>query len=506
MSDRYVVGVDISTTAVKAIAWNREGRAVGEARARLPLQRPAAHRYEQHPADWRRALCASLKQLAQTCGSRQLTAIAIAHQRETVCAVDVDGEPLAPAILWLDQRARDEVAPLIERIGEGRLREITGKSADFGPALYKLAWLRDNQPSLFAAAHKFCDIQGWLVQQLTGVFATAWPSADPFGLFDLQRRDWSPELCAAVGLDPAQLCPAHAPGTILGHIDDHAAAATGLAAGTPVVAAGGDGQAAGLGVNALSSDRAYLNLGTAVVTGIYSAQPAVAADWRTLTSCAEQGFILESSLRSGALLSDWYLKRLCGIDPGADAGALATLEDQAASLPVGSDGLLLLPYWEGAMNPYWEMGARGCILGLSDAHRRAHIYRALIEGIALEQALFTAAVRAHTGIAPAVFAAIGGVARSDLWCAIASDVLNTPVERARAAIEATSLGAAMCAAHGGGWYATVAAAAAAMHSQADDIFHPDAGRAARYCELLAIYRDLFPAVRDIQGRLGTFAE
>lgn len=504
MSDAWVIGVDASTTALKAIAWDREGRAAAEARTELPLDRPHAHRYEQDPEHWWTGLRVTLRQLTRKLSPARISGIAIAHQRETVCATDASGEPLGPAILWLDQRARDWVVPLVERIGETRLRRISGKSPDFGPALYKLAWLRECRPHQFEAAHRFCDVQAWLVHRLTGVFATSWSSADPFGLLDIRAHSWSSELCTAAGVRPEQLCPPRAPGSVLGRVSAKAAAETGLAADTPVIAAGGDGQAAGLGVNALSTHRAYLNLGTAVVAGVFSQEPSVDRGWRTLTSCAEAGYILESSLRSGALLSDWYLKRLCGIDPKADTATLSAIEETAASLPPGSEGLLLVPYWEGAMNPYWDMQARGCILGLSDAHDRPHLYRALIEGVALEQALVMSLVRERTGLQPSVFAAIGGVAQSDLWCQIMADVLDTPVERCRS-VEAASLGAAMCAAKGAGWYDRVSAAAMAMQARRQATFMPDAQRAHRYRDLLAIYRDLFPAVGDVQRRLSDFA-
>lgn len=503
MNNSCVIGIDVSTTALKAIAWSRQGQNLGEARVPLALQQPRPHYFEQRPGDWWLALCGALHELRQRLGTTTIEAIAIAHQRETVCAVDGSGEPLGPAMLWLDQRARDLVAPLVAAIGEERLRQLSGKAADFGPALYKIAWLQQCQPKLFGATHKFCDVQGWLVQRLTGRFATSWASADPFALLDIRKHAWAAELCQAAGVQPTQLCTVQAPGTPLGHICDSAATATGLAGGTPVIAAGGDGQAAGVGVNALTADRAYLNLGTAVVAGVYSAQAEMDAGWRTMIACAERGYVLESSLRSGALLSDWLLKRVCGIDPRGRPEALQAIEEAAAAVAPGSDGLLLLPYWEGAMNPYWDMRASGCIVGLTSAHDRAHLYRALIEGVALEQALVMQLIHQRSGLKPERFAAIGGVAQSDLWCQIMADVLDTEVERSEC-VEAASLGAAVCAASGAGWYDSVFDAAAAMQPAAHALFRPHPAMAQRYAELSQIYRTFYPGVRDLQRRLSAF--
>jgi sugar (pentulose or hexulose) kinase len=498
-----VIGIDVSTTATKAIAWDASGRAIASERAALPMQRPGPHLYEQDPRDWWSAICRTVSALTKQVPPKRIAGLAIAHQRETVAPVSADGEPVRPAILWLDQRCRPQVDRVVAALGLERIRAISGKSADFGPVLYKLAWMREAEPELHGRTAMFCDVQGFVVHRLTGTFRTSWASADPLALFDLSKHVWSPELCTAAGITSERLPEAHRPGALLGEVTAAAAATTGLRAGTPVFAGGGDGQAAGLGVNALSAEHAYLNLGTAVVFGIYSPNPLHDPAWRTMTSCSGTGYYLESSLRTGALLSDWFLQRICGLAPG-DQRALQAIEREAAALPPGSGGTLLLPYWEGAMNPYWDMDVRGCILGLSDAHERGHVYRGLIEGVALEQALVLDLIGAQTKRRPAEFVAIGGVATSDLWCQIMADVLGIPVSRSET-VEAASLGAAICAAGGAKLFPSIEAAAERMCGRTTAVFTPDAARHARYEALLAIYRDLYPQVRDIARRLSAFA-
>jgi xylulokinase len=503
MAGDLVLGVDLSTTAAKAIAFDGRGRALAAGRAELALARPAPDRFEQDPRDWWRALCAAVSSVAASVGPGRIAGLAVAHQRETFACLDGAGEPLRPAMLWLDARARDLVDPLVRRVGADRLRRLSGKEADFGPALPKIAWLAAEEPEIHRATALFCDVQAYLVGRLTGRFRTSWAGADPLALFDIEARRWSEELCEAVGVAPDRLPEVLPPGAVLGHVSESAAAETGLLPGTPVLAGGGDGQVAGLGVAALDPRRAYLNLGTAVVFGAWSEALRHDAAWRTMTDASGRGYVLESSLRSGALLSDWFLGRLLGLDP-RDAAAMAAIEAEAGALPPGAGGLLLLPYWEGAMNPHWDPDARGAILGLSDAHRRGHLYRALIEGVALEQALVLGLMRERAGAQVEEFVAVGGVAASDLWCGVLADATGIPVLRSET-VEAACLGAAMCAAGGAGLHPGAEAASRAMRGPVAATFRPDRARAERYRGLLSIYRDLYPRVADLQRRLSAFA-
>ncbi|WP_437928783.1 FGGY-family carbohydrate kinase [Sorangium sp. So ce291] len=498
-----VLGIDLSTTAAKAVAFDAQGRVQAAGRAALALARPAPERFEQDPRDWWVALCRAVAEVTAAVAPGRIAGLAIAHQRETFACLDSGGEPLRPAMLWLDGRARGQLGPLVGRIGADRLREVSGKAADFGPALPKIAWLAEEEPEIHRRTALFCDVQAYLVQALTGRARTSWASADPLALFDIVAHRWSEELCGAVGIAPDRLPEALAPGAPLGAVSEAAAAATGLRAGTPVLAGGGDGQVAGLGVDALDPRRAYLNLGTAVVFGVWSPEPRQDPAWRTMVSASGRGYVLESSLRSGALLSDWFLRRLLGVEP-LDRGAMAAIEAEAASLRPGSDGLLLLPYWEGAMNPHWDPDARGAILGLTEAHGRGHVYRALIEGVALEQALVLDLMRGGAGIEVAEFAAVGGVAASDLWCSVMADATGVVLQRSET-VEAACLGAAMCAAAGAGLAGSIEAAAKAMRGTATATFHPDAERRRRYAELLGIYRDMYPQLSGVMRRLSAFA-
>ncbi|HYZ34970.1 MAG TPA: FGGY family carbohydrate kinase, partial [Crenalkalicoccus sp.] len=276
-----VIGLDSSTTSTKAIAWDRQGRPVAEGRAPVPMSSPGPGAYEQAPEEWWRAASIALRGLTAQLDPARIAALATTNQRETVGFLDAAGRAVRPGIVWLDERARPDVALLSESFGAARLHRITGRPPDPTPALYTLHWLRRTDPAAFDATVHFVDVHGYLVWRLTGERATSIASADPHGIVDLAAKEYSAEILAHLGLDAGRFFAAHAPGALIGLVSAEAAAETGLRAGTPVAAGGGDGQAAGLGCAVLGGGRAYLNLGTATVSGVHARAYRTDAGFRT---------------------------------------------------------------------------------------------------------------------------------------------------------------------------------------------------------------------------------
>src|SRR5258707_6024666 len=182
----------------------------------------------------------------------------------------------------------------------------------------------------------------------------------------------------------------------MAEVTDARAAATGLRAGTLVIAGGGDGQCAGAGIGMVAPGAAYLNLGTAVVSGSYGRAYVHDPAFRTEVAVADEGYIFETCLRAGTFLVDWFMRELLGTAPARQADFTRLLEQEAALSPIGAGGVMLVPYWQGCMNPYWDSAARGVIAGLSGSTRRGDIYPALLEGIAFEQAAACDRVEAAT--------------------------------------------------------------------------------------------------------------
>jgi xylulokinase len=389
----------------------------------------------------------------------------------------------------MDVRATRQV----ESLGSDEIHRLTGKPADTTPALYKLAWLHEHEPDVIARTRWVVDVGGYLVQRLTGSWRTTVASADPLGLVDMQRGDWSDELLARVGLGRERVPALVAPGETIGELSPAAAEQLGLPPGLLVIGGAGDGQSAGLGANAARSGRAYLNLGTAVVAGTITERYAWDTAFRTLIGAVPGTYALETLLQGGTYTVNWFLDRIAALRD------IDVLEAAAARLPPGADGLLLVPYWASAQTPYWDPDARGMLFGLAGHHGKEHIYRALMEGIAFEQRLALEGMEAKLDDPIEVLLITGGGSRSALWRQIVADVTRKRVVVCRER-ETTALGAGIHAAAAVGWYGSLSEAAEAMTGEGAE-HEPSQDTAGRYDALFAVYRELYPRTAPLHAAL-----
>jgi sugar (pentulose or hexulose) kinase len=288
---------------------------------------------------------------------------------------------------------------------------------------------------------------------------------------------------------------------VLGEITDTAARATGLPAGLPVVAGAGDGQSAGLGANVTRAGQAYLNLGTAVVSGAHSEHYAADPAFRALGSPIAGAYTLETLIRGGTFTISWFAERFAhDLQSTGPISIEDQLEVAASEVPPGALGLLAVPYWNGVATPYWDGSATGITVGWTGSHGREHFYRALLEGIAFEQRLSTEGIERAIGQPIAEYMTLGGGSKSALWCQIVADVTGRRVTRANTP-EATCLGAGVLAAVAAGWYDDARSAAAAMTS-AGASFDPQPATQQIYDRLYReVYLGLYPALRTSLRRL-----
>jgi xylulokinase len=389
------------------------------------------------------------------------------------------------------------VARLSAEIGRDNIRDWSGKPPDPTPAIYGVAWLAEHRPAALRDSAAIVDVGGFLVGRLTGRLVTSLASADPLGLVAVETGAWHPALVDAAGLRPQQLPELVAPGALCGILTGEAARLTGLPAGLPVIAGAGDGQAMGLGMGVFEEGKAYLSLGSGVVSGIYSSRYHSSDAFRTLVAPTGPGFMLETVLRSGMQLVDWIVRT-------TGSASAAALEKPAAAIAAGADGLLVMPYWAGVMSPYWDGAARGAIVGLSLDHGPAHLFRAVLEGIAFEQAIATQAMEETVGCGRTPMTVAGGGTNSHLLLEIMATVLERPLS-VSPVNEAAALGAAMLAAAAVGWYESPGAASQAMAAPPARQVEPAVALVAAYRARKQIYRDLYPATRDIHARLGALS-
>lgn len=497
-----VIGIDSSTTACKAIAWDKQGRAVAEGRASYTLLQPEPSWHEQNAEDWWEGACKALRECAGQIDAQQIEAICITHQRESFVPVDSNGRPLRNAILWSDERSRAQVAAMEERFGRDALHRLTGKPPSMTQSLPKILWMLEYEPDILRSAHKLCDVHAFLVHRMTGHFRTGLPNADPMGLVDLIKRRWAGELIDALGLRADQFPNLYEPGAVIGHVSAEAARASGLPSGVPVVTGAGDGHCAGLGANATVPGRAYLNLGTAIASGVISTDYPCDRSFRTLIAPLPGYYVAEHILRGGVYTIGWFIDKFAADlrDTWLPLSPEEVLEAAAAKLPPGTDGLMLVPYWNNVMNPYWDPAASGVVIGWTGIHGREHLYRAILEGIAYEQRLVGDAMMAAVGQRFSEYVTMGGGSRSRLWRQIIADVTGVPVVRSTTT-EATCLGAGILAAAAVGWYPDIRTAADAMTATADR-FTPDPDAHAHYDQLYhQVYQPLFPAIQPLVDRL-----
>ncbi len=493
-----VIAVDASTTATKAVAFDPRGATVAVGRAPLDRSSPQPGWQEQDAEAWWRATTTALRDLAASIDVANVRALCITHQRETFVCLDEAGEPLRPAILWLDTRAADQ----IRRLGTATVHERSGKPPSTTPSLYKIAWLAEHEPEVMRRTATVADVHAFLVERLTGRRVTSWASADPLSVVDMRTFSYAPDLLALAGLHVDQLPELVAPGAILGLMTAAAAGATGLPAGLPIVAGAGDGQCAGIGAAVTRASLAYLNLGTGLTLGTHADEYRWSRAYRTLSSPIPGRWMLEALLASGVLSLAWF-RDLVARD--REPGAEERLQRLAADTPPGSGGLLFLPYLTSAETPYWDPLARGAWVGLRDDHGLGHMYRAILEGIAYEQRLVLDLIEESTGAPVALLRAMGGGSRNRLWLQILADVLGRPIAVGDQ-VETTALGAGV-----------LAAAGVSLEGDADLIttaermtgewrpMEPSEHRAAVYEVGFEVYRQVYPALAGLFPRLSGLA-
>lgn len=500
-----VLGLDSSTTACKAIVWNCRGTAVASGYSSLALLAPQPAWHEQPAESWWESMTHAIRQAVSQVDGKRLKALCIAHQRETFVPLDEHDRPLINGILWMDERARELLPSLEQVLGEEEFHFLTGKRLSVNLTIAKIAWLKEYRADVFAQTRKYLDVHAFLVHRLTGSYATGSGCADPTGLFDIQNNCWSRSLLDQVDIQIDQLPEVYPPGTIIGPLIPSAAEACGLPVGLPVVAGIGDGQASGLGVNITSPGDAYLSLGTSVISGTFSDRYVVDPAFRTMTGGVPGSYLLETVQLGGGYIVAWFMEKIAG-QPGQDVATLQSSYDQAASVvPPGSAGLVVVPYWNSVLGPYWDPFASGIVVGWRGFHRLPHLYRAILEGVAFEQYLGTLGVEKALGQPVKRYIVTGGGAQSDLWCQIIADITDKPVFRA-STTEATALGAGILAATAVGCYANAREAAQEMTRILPQQNKPNALIHAFYNRLFKeVYRPLFPTMQMYLDRLASIS-
>jgi len=477
-----LVGIDVGTTGVKAIAVAPDGEVLARAEHGYPLSTPRPGWSEQDPEAWWRASEAALAEVSQ---GRNVAGIGLSGQMHGLVVLDEADRVIRPAILWNDQRTAEECAEIEERVGLERLIELTGNRALTGFTAPKLLWLRRHEPDAHARIRHVLLPKDYVRLRLTGERAMDVADASGTLLLDVAGRRWSETVLDALELPPEWLPRLLESPERSGNV----VASDSLLQGCPVAAGAGDQPAAALGVGIDLPGRLSVVLGTSGV--VLAALPAYRSDpeGRVHAFChaVPDGWQVMGVMLSAAGSLQWFHDALA---PGV---AFDELVREAERWPAGAEGLVFLPYLAGERTPHADPDARGAFTGLELRHDRGALVRAVLEGVAFGLRDSLELLR-DLGVGVEVGRASGGGARSALWLQIVASALGIPLELT-AVEEGSAFGAALLGGVAGGVFADVHEAVARCISVRETV-EPHADWAQTYEDLYPRYRSLYPALNE----------
>ena len=498
----YIIAHDLGTTGNKATLYDRDGALTGAAFVAYPTTYAHTGWAEQSPEHWWDAVCGSTRRLLSETGVKKsdIACITFSGQMMGAVALDEAGMPLRDAIIWADQRALDQERWIGERLSFDEIYQITGHRLSSSYSLAKILWIRDNQPDIYAATHKFVHAKDAMATRLTGEFVTDPSDASSMILYDLERGEWSGKIMDAVDL-PVEKLPEVKPSiAVVGGVKREVADEVGVAAGTPVVIGGGDGSCAAAGAGVIAEGAAYNYVGSSSWIAISTRQPIYDPAYRTFTfgHVIPDMFMPTGTMQAAGASYQWTRDQLAQIEmETADRLGVSVYELMNLSVDAvapGSDGLFFLPYLMGERSPRWNPHARGAFVGLTIRHTRAQMLRATLEGVTMNLRVILDAFR-EQGTTIDAMRLIGGGASGRVWNQIMADIYGMPVQRLRILEEATSMGAALVGGIGVGLYPNF-----------DMIHHmngialtlePDPAAQALYDKMYPVFNRLYDALAPI---------
>ncbi|MEO6919616.1 MAG: FGGY-family carbohydrate kinase [Collimonas sp.] len=509
---KYVIGVDIGTQSTKALLVDANGRIIAQHSRSYQVDTPKPLWAEQWPAVWFDAVRACIARCVQQAAALDFAAQDVA----AVCvsslyggsgiAVDTDMQPLHPCLIWMDRRAGEEVAWINANLDVDRLRTLSGNGIDSYYGYTKMLWIKRQRPEVWAKTRYFLPPNSYVNYLLTGEIAVDHSSAGNIGgVYDIAARRWCPETLEMLGIPPAMMPPRLLQSSeVVGGLLAEWGQEFGLSPGTAVIAGGVDAAVATLAAGAVKEGNHVAMIGTSMCWGYLNQQCDPGHGLISMPHVfngLQDNYIFGGAITAGASVS-WFREQFCQAEI-AEAGCQQIdphqlLEKRAADIAAGCDGVLFLPYLMGERSPVWDAAASGAFVGLSLYHSRAHLYRAVLEGVsfALKHNMDAGAKGAR--FLDGRLVVVGGASHSDLWMQIIADVTGYPVFTIEENVEA-ALGAAMLAAFGAGliggaeiergWVTLVPRAS------------PKPENRQRYADRFEIYRALYPALKPIMHKL-----
>jgi xylulokinase len=503
VSGPYVIGCDVGSQGTNAALYSADGELLASAYEAYDLSFPHPGWAEQEPDLWTAAVETVCRRLVAECpeGPSAIRGLSFGSQLDGMVVCDEEGRRLRPALIWMDRRAETQAAALAERISPREFYRAVGANLDSSHAVFKALWVRDEEPDIWKEATSLMSPGSYVLRHATGVVAVDPSNASSLALLDPRTKSWSAEVLDATGIDPTMLPELGDATQAVGTVTAGFAEASGLSPATVVAVGCGDEMAATLGAGVFEPGEVCDVVGTAEPVCAASAEPR--EDPTMLVEChphadpdvwllENPGFVSGGSLR-------WWRDQFAPEERRNEEQGMGDAYDQlsqeASRIPAGCDGVVFLPAMQGAMAPEWNGAARGVFYGLTLAHTRDHMTRAILEGSAFALRDILEAMKA-AGLDVRRLTIVGGGAKGPLWRQIKADVTGLPV-RVPESVETTATGAAILGAVASGVHANVADAVKSFVSFRPEEHEPEPAAREAYDEAYRRYREVYFSLKPV---------
>ncbi len=452
----FLLGIDIGTSACKVAVFRRDGSVAASATGDYPVHYPHPGWAEQNAEDWYGGVCSALRKIwaAGSVDPKEIGGIGIDGQGWSAIALDKDGNNLTNTPIWMDTRAQDICDRLNAEIGADNIFQVAGNPLQPSYTTPKILWYKEHLPEVFAKTDKILHANGYIGYRLTGAITEDICDAYGWHCFDMRKGTWDLEMADALGIPRSFLPEIVACDQVIGRVTASAAAETGLAEGTPVVAGGLDAACGTLGAGVIhdgdTQEQGGQAGGMSICMDEYKADPNLILSFHVVPG----KWLLQGGTTGGGGVMRWFEREFAGeerlLKEKTGISSLNALNEIAEKVPAGSEGLVFLPYMNGERSPIWNPDAKGVFYGLDFSKTKGHMVRACMEGVALALR-HNLDVAEQAGAPVKVLRAMGGSANSLLWTQIKSDVTGKPIV-VPSSDTATTLGAVMLAGVGCGFY------------------------------------------------------
>ncbi len=493
---KYVIGVDLGTSAVKILLVNQQGQVVREVSKTYPLIQEKAGYSEQNPEDWVDQTVAGLSDLLKygDCRPEDIEGLSFSGQMHGLVLLDENNQVLRNAILWNDTRTTRECREIDEKVGRERLLQIAKNLALEGFTLPKILWVKRNEPEVYRKVKTFVLPKDYVRYRLTGQLHMEYSDAAGTLLLDITEKKWSEEICRLLDI-PVELCPplveSHEE---VGTITPEIAKATGLSTKTRVFAGGADNACGAIGAGILQDGKSMVSIGTSGVFLSYEADGNKNFGGKVHYfnhGAPDAYYTMGVTLAAGYSLS-WFK------DAFAQKAGFDELLADVARVPIGSNGLLFTPYIVGERTPHADANIRGSFIGMDSSHQMKHFVRAVLEGITFSLNESVEIFREH-GKRIDTIVSIGGGAKNEAWLQMQADIFNARIVKLSSE-QGPGMGAARLAAYGCGWFDSLQECSDRF-LRVDTIYDPIEENVEKYRGLFHLYREIYPATAALNKAL-----